>query len=363
MRQEYDLSKSNIDDILMLAVESGTSDVHLVVGRPPVFRISGGLKGQGSVSLEPADTERLARETMNERIEKEFDSEMEADYSYTVDREGISYRFRVNSFTQKGSVSVVFRLIPNDILTIADLKMPEVLLKFTQLPRGLVLVTGPTGSGKSTTLAAMIDEINRTREAHIITLEDPIEFVHQHKKSIINQREIGQDSKSFHRALKSILREDPDVILLGEMRDLETIHSGVTLAETGHLVFATLHTTSAAQTVDRIIDVFPPEQQEQIRVQLANVLEAVISQNLIRKVGGGRVCATEILVLNPAARANIRNGKSNALNDIMQMSMRYGMHTLEQSLAKHVKMGNITKETAMRASSKPDIMKQMLAKL
>jgi twitching motility protein PilT len=265
-------------------------------------------------------------------------------------------------FTQKECVSAVFRYIPSKILSLKELGLPPVLETFTRLPRGLVLVTGSTGSGKSTTLASMIDMINNERDVHIVTIEDPIEFIHHHKKSLINQREIGQDSLSFQRALKSVLREDPDVILLGEMRDLETIATAVTLAETGHLVFATLHTTSASQTVDRIIDVFPPEQQEQIRFQLSNVLEAIVTQTLLPKIGGGRVCACEILVMNSAARASIRNNKSTVLNDIMQMGSKLGMQTLEQSLVKLVTKGLVEKDVALGASSHPDILKQMLQK-
>lgn len=355
------LSKTSINDILFEAVIKKASDVHLVVGKPPVFRINGSMTSQGTEILTPDDTVRLAYETMNEQVKGKFDEEMEADYSYSIEFDGVTYRFRVNSFTQRGAVSAVFRLIPNKILTVDELKLPEVLHQFIHYPRGLVLFTGPTGSGKSTSLAAIIDGINRQRDVHIVTLEDPIEFLHQHKKAVINQREIGQDSHSFKRALKSILRQDPDVILLGEMRDLETIGMAVTLAETGHLVFATLHTTSASQTIDRIIDVFPPEQQEQIRVQLSNTLEGIVSQTLLPKIDGkGRVCATEILLMTSAARSNVRNGKSNALNDVMQTGASLGMHTLEQDLATKVKQNTISVETAFHATSRPDILKQML---
>jgi len=353
------LDNLTIDQLLKEAVVKKASDIHLVVGKPPIFRIDGRLVPQGKEPLTPEDTKRLAFSTMSERIKDMFDKEFEVDYSYSL---GTDYRFRVNVFTQKECVSAVFRYIPSKILSLKELGLPPVLETFTRLPRGLVLVTGSTGSGKSTTLASMIDMINNERDVHIVTIEDPIEFIHHHKKSLINQREIGQDSLSFQRALKSVLREDPDVILLGEMRDLETIATAVTLAETGHLVFATLHTTSASQTVDRIIDVFPPEQQEQIRFQLSNVLEAIVTQTLLPKIGGGRVCACEILVMNSAARASIRNNKSTVLNDIMQMGSKLGMQTLEQSLVKLVTKGLVEKDVALGASSHPDILKQMLQK-
>lgn len=358
------LDTVSIDEILLEAVKLEASDVHLAVGKPPVFRLHGAMTNQGNELLRPEHTRRFVYETMNKKVTEKFEEEMEADYSYSVVEGDVSYRFRVNAFTQKGAISVVMRLIPNRILSVEELKLPDTLKRFIHLPRGLVLFTGPTGSGKSTSLAAIIDGINRQRDVHIITLEDPIEFIHEHKKSLIVQREIGQDSHSFRRALKSVLRQDPDVILLGEMRDLETIGMAVTLAETGHLVFATLHTTSAAQTIDRIIDVFPPEQQEQIRVQLSNTLEAIVAQTLLPKAGSkGRACATEILLMTSAARANVRNGKSNALNDVMQMSGSLGMHTLEQDLARKVKENVITVETALHATSRPDILKQMLRRI
>ena len=358
------LESIHIDQILKSAIAKDASDVHLAVGKPPVFRIHGKMTEQSRELLTPEHTKRFAYQTMNEKTKVKYDEELEADFSYSIKLEdGKSYRFRVNAFTQQGAASVVMRLIPNEILTIDQLKLPEVIRKFIHLPRGLVLVTGPTGSGKSTTLAAIIDGINSSKECHIVTMEDPIEFVHKHKKAVIVQREIGQDSVSFARALKSVLRQDPDVILLGEMRDLETIGMAVTLAETGHLVFGTLHTTSASQTVDRIIDVFPPEQQEQIRVQLANTLEAVVSQTLLPKKTGGRVCATEILLMNSAARANVRNGKSNALNDVMQTNSKVGMHTLEQDLIQKIREDVIDIETAFKATSRPDILEQMLKRL
>jgi len=353
----FELEKVNMDDILLEAVKKEASDVHLSVGKPPVFRVNGRLSSQGADILTPPQTIRLTEQVMPDKIRRLFEENMEADFSHVIES---GERFRANVFTQKGTRSAVFRLIPNKIKTLEELNMPEVLKSFTLLPRGLVLVTGPTGSGKSTTLTSMIDLINTNKDVHIITLEDPIEYVHQSKMSIVNQREIGQDSLTFKRALRSVLREDPDVILLGEMRDLETISTAVTLAETGHLVFATLHTTNAAQTVDRIIDVFPSDQQEQIRFQLSNVLEAIVTQTLLPCLHGGRICATEILIMTSAARSGIRNNKTNTLNDIMQMSAKHGMQTLEQSLYRLYKGGMITADAALSASSKPDILKQMM---
>lgn len=363
------LDEVEMNELLLLAIEKQASDVHLAVGRPPVFRIHGEMIDQCEEIFLPKHATRLIESTMNDRIKVMYKEDWEVDYSHSLTRidpvEGeVQHRFRVNAFTQKGAPSCVMRLIPTKIPTLDSLNLPPVLSSFVDLPRGLVLVTGPTGSGKSTTLAAIIDGINRTRKTHIITMEDPIEFVHEHKKSVIVQREIGQDSHTFARALKSALRQDPDVILLGEMRDLETIGMAVTLAETGHLVFATLHTTSASQTVDRIIDVFPAEQQEQIRVQLSNTLEAIVSQTLLKnKLKNGRVAATEILIMNSAARANVRNGKSNALNDVMQTNGKIGMHTLEQDLIKKIRENRIDIETAFKASSRPDILSQMLERM
>lgn len=365
----FDLDTVHIDEILKKAIEMKASDVHLPVGKPPVFRINGRMVDQGNVDMKQEHTDRLMRQTMNKVSEEKFNEDWEVDYSYAITAkidtpDPMEYRFRVNSFIQKGYTSGVMRLIPYKIPTLEQLNMPEALSRLVNLPRGLVLVTGPTGSGKSTTLAAVINKINETRETHIITMEDPIEFVHHHKKSVIVQREIGQDTQSFARALKSALRQDPDIILLGEMRDLETISMAVTLAETGHLVFATLHTTSAAQTIDRIIDVFPPEQQEQIRIQLANNLEAICAQTLLRTPDGkGRVAATEILLKTAAGSANIRNGKSVALNDVMQTNGRMGMHTLEQDLIEKIRQQKITIDTAYEASSHPEVLQQMLKRM
>lgn len=363
------LKDTTINDLLELAIDRNASDLHLAVGKAPVLRVHGDIEGQTEELLLPEDTERLIKSTMSKEQADRFENEWEVDYSYSLTRklsndEETYHRFRVNAFTQKGVCSAVFRLIPTEIPTLDSLNLPPVLKTFVNLPRGLVLVTGPTGSGKSTSLAAIIDGINETRSVNIITMEDPVEFVHNHKKAIVVQREIGEDSKSFARALKSALRQDPDVILLGEMRDLETIGMAVTLAETGHLVFATLHTTSASQTIDRIIDVFPPAQQDQIRIQLSNNLEAIVSQTLLKNRNKtGRVAATEILIATSAARANIRNGKSNALNDVMQGNGNIGMHTLEQDLVKKVRENQIDVETALAATSRTDILTQMFTRI
>lgn len=360
----FDLTESSdIREVLTTAIKKGASDVHISIGKPLLFRLSGQIIPQSEHTLEEKQIERLVYGTMTEGIQAKYKQNLEVDYSYTILYNDTDYRFRINAFTQKSSMAMVIRLIPNKILSLKELDMPSVLERFADLPRGLVLVTGPTGSGKSTTLASVIDLVNQNQRKHILTLEDPIEFIHQGKKAVVNQREIGQDSESFNRALKSALRQDPDVILLGEMRDLETISMAVTLAETGHLVFATLHTSSAPQTIDRIIDVFPPEQQAQIRVQLANTLEAIVCQTLLpRKNLKGRICANEILIMDSAARSVVRTGKSTNLSDIMQTNASKGMHTLEQDLFKKVVNGHIAPRVAIQASSKPEVLEQMFAK-
>lgn len=360
----FDLNESSeIREVLTTAIRKGASDVHISIGKPLLFRLSGQIIPQSAHMLEEGQIKRLVHGTMNEGVKENYKQHLEVDYSYTISYNDIDYRFRINAFTQKSSMAMVIRLIPNKILSLRELDMPVVLERLADLPRGLVLVTGPTGSGKSTTLASIIDLVNRNQRKHILTLEDPIEFIHQGKKAVVNQREIGQDSQSFNRALKSALRQDPDVILLGEMRDLETISMAVTLAETGHLVFATLHTSSAPQTIDRIIDVFPPEQQAQIRVQLANTLEAIVCQTLLpRKNQKGRVCANEILIMDSAARSIVRTGKSTNLSDVMQTNVAKGMHTLEQDLFKKVVSGLIEPRVAIQSSSKPAVLEQMFAK-
>ena len=331
-----------INEVLSHAAEQGVSDVHFTVGRPPVFRKDGEIVPQtGYDVLMPEDTSELAAQVMDEEQFDVLRTKGELDLAYSVPGLG---RFRVNAFHQRGSIALALRRINSNILTLDELNMPPVVKELTRRSNGLVLVTGPTGSGKSTTLAAMIDLINKERATHIITLEDPIEYIHRHQRSIVNQREIGSDSQSFAAALRAAMRQDPDVILVGEMRDLDTIAIAITAAETGHLVFGTLHTNSAAQTVDRIIDVFPPHQQSQIRVQLAETLRGVIAQQLIPKVGGGRVAAVEIMVATPAVRNIIREGKSHQLINAIQTGGQYGMQTMDSNLKRLKQSGMISAE-------------------
>jgi len=285
-----------------------------------------------------------------------FEEELELDFAYTAG----GARFRVNYYYQRNSIGGAFRLIPREIKPLKDLGIPETVSQFARLPRGLVLVTGPTGSGKSTTLAALIDLVNRTRADHIVTVEDPIEFLHRHQKSLVNQREVGHDTKSFAAALKHVLRQDPDVILIGELRDLETISVALTAAETGHLVFATLHTQSAAQTIDRVIDVFPPHQQGQVRAQLAATLQGVVCQTLVKKVGGGRVVATEVMVTTSAVANLIREGKTYQVPSAMQAGRELGMHTMDQHLADLVNAGMITQPAAMEKAQDREDLQQLI---
>ncbi len=334
----------HIDELLRKAVEMGASDLHITIKASPIVRVSGALTSLDYPELKPEDTLAFAEQLMSETQRQEFKEKGETDFSYSI--AGLS-RFRVNAFHQRGSVGLVMRTINTEIPPLDKLGLPEVVHTFAIKKKGLLLVTGPTGSGKSTTLASIIDLINETRGEHILTLEDPIEFMHPHKKSIVNQREIGADSDSFSKALRSALRQDPDVILVGEMRDLETISTAITAAETGHLVMGTLHTMDAAQTIDRIIDVFPSHQQQQIRVQLANTLVGVLSQQLLKKVGGGRVAAVEALVANPAVRNLIREGKIFQIQSIMQTGGRQGMITMDASLKRLYDEGEITREDAL----------------
>lgn len=319
-----------LKDILVEAVKSRASDIHMTVGLPPAFRCNGVLRPQLRwLPLNASDTEKLAREILGVRWD-EFVQKKELDLAYSVPGLG---RFRVNAFFQRGSVGLAVRLVGEAIRSIEELGLPLVIGELSDKDQGLILVTGPTGSGKTTTLAAMIDRINETRSCHIVTLEDPIEYLHRHKKSIVNQREIGSDSPSFASALRAALRQDPDVILVGEMRDLETVATAITAAETGHLVLATLHTGSAVQSIDRIIDMFPPYQQNQVRSQLADVLIGVITQRLLPRADGkGRVAAAEILVATPAVRNLIREGKTYQIISLMQTGSRYGMQTMEMAI-------------------------------
>jgi twitching motility protein PilT len=340
----------DLTELLKYAVEYGASDLHLTVGRPPMVRINGRLVPSGyDEVLTGEDTKALAYSILTEEQIEQYEEEHELDLSYGIP--DVS-RFRVNVFRQRGQVAGVFRTIGEDIFTMEELDLPECVYQLARLPRGLVCVTGPTGCGKSTTLSAMINLINHERECHIVTIEDPIEFVHPHINSTVNQRELGSDTLSFPRALKSVLREDPDVILVGEMRDLETIAAALTLAETGHLVLSTLHTQDAAQTVDRIIDVFPPYQQEQIRVQLGGTLKGVISQLLVPRADGeGRVAVREILVVNPAVSNIIREGKTHQIYSALQTGFNEGMVTMERSLGELHGAGVISEdEGASRAT-------------
>lgn len=334
-----------IQEILGRAMEAGASDVHITTGLAPMMRINGGLAAQPFEKLTAADTLGVAREIMDDEQFRRFEEQGEYDMSFSL--EGLG-RYRVNAFRQQGNVAMAFRLVSTRIPSMEELGLPASVLDLYQKKRGLILVTGPTGSGKSTTLAALIDRVNSERAAHIITLEDPVEYLHRHKRSMVNQREIGQDTRSYANALRAALREDPDVILVGEMRDYETIQVAVTAAETGHLVLSTLHTIGAASTVDRIIDVFPPHQQQQIRVQLSNVLEAIISQQLVlRADGAGRVAAFEVLHATVAVRNLIREGKSYQIPSVMQTGRRQGMITMDEALAQLAREGRITRQTAV----------------
>jgi twitching motility protein PilT len=345
--------KQNIDALLGELVSRGGSDLHLTVGSHPVVRLHGSLQRlEEFPKLTADDTLHMLYRIMSSEQQKRLETQGQIDMSYSIP--GLA-RFRVNAYSQRESLAAAFRLIPMELKTLEELGLPPSLHLLNRKPRGLVLVTGPTGSGKSTTLAAMIDEINRERSDHIVTIEDPIEFLHKHKQCIVNQREIGSDTQSFADALRAALRQDPDVILLGEMRDLETIATALTAAETGHLVFATLHTQNAPATVDRVIDVFPAAQQEQIRMQLAGALEGIVTQTLLPTADGrGRVAALEILFPDDAVRNLIRQGRVEQIYSIMQTGTQRGMQTMEQALQALVTRSVITKDTALAASSRPD---------
>ncbi|GEN55986.1 twitching motility protein PilT [Halolactibacillus alkaliphilus] len=339
----------DVKQLLQEAMACGASDLHLTVGSPPVTRIDGDLKRMSLNKLSPEDTELLVKSLLTEEQFNLLNMNGEIDFSYALP--GTS-RFRVNAYRQRGSYAMALRTIPIDIPSIEKLYLPDVTHALINKRRGLILVTGPTGSGKSTTLASMINYVNQTRKEHIITLEDPIEYLHKHNESIVNQREIGTDSKSFGNSLRASLRQDPDVILVGEMRDLETISTALTAAETGHLVLATLHTIGAPKTIDRIIDVFPPYQQQQIRIQLAGVLEGIISQQLLPREGiNGRRAAFEVLVATPAVRNLIREGKTHQILSAMQTGGQYGMITMDKSLISLYEEGEISKENLYRYAS------------
>ncbi|MDQ7801100.1 MAG: type IV pilus twitching motility protein PilT [Armatimonadota bacterium] len=381
----------NIEQLLKEVVDRQGSDLHLTAGVPPIMRVWGKLTPlAGYPVLTPEDTYQLAYSMLNTLQKQKFEKNWELDLSYGVPGLG---RFRVNVYRQRGAVGVAIRVIPHEVPRLEDLNLPSVLVELTRKPRGLILVTGPTGQGKSTTLAAMINQINEERSCHIVTIEDPIEYLHEHKRSVINQRELGFDTQSFPNALRAALREDPDVVLIGEMRDLETIAAALTIAETGHLVFATLHTANAAQSVDRIIDVFPPHQQQQVRVQLSSVLEAVISQILlpnqlfVRRFGSqegyvaprgsgavatlrrtwptleeiGRVPAVEVMIATPAIRNLIREGKTHQIESAIQTGAEWGMQTMDQSLRDLYQRGLISFEDAIGKAIHPDELRKMIA--
>jgi twitching motility protein PilT len=353
------MSGFDFADVLARMVEMGASDVHLTAGFPPAVRVRGAITPlEGYDGVTPQQTRDVVYSILNDDQRKRFENNKQLDMAHAIP--GLA-RFRVNVFFQRGAISAAFRLVPHEIPTLDSLSLPQILGDFTNRPRGFVLVTGPTGSGKSTTLAAMIDMINEAREDHILTIEDPIEFLHRHKSSIVNQREIGSDAPDFSSALRAGLRQDPDVILVGEMRDLETISTALTAAETGHLVFATLHTQSTAQTVDRIIDVFPPAQQQQVRMQLSIALQGIVTQQLLpTSDGSGRVVATEVLVPNPAVRNLIREAKTHQIYSAIQTSGSIGMQTMDADLARLVRAGQITRKLAEQRASVPEELKRLL---
>lgn len=338
--------KFEVVEILQKATQVGASDIHVTVGVPIILRVNGHLKYMDDYRVMPNDVETLVSTMLNESQYEKFKSVGEMDFSFST--AGIG-RYRVNVFKQRGSIGLVLRIVSLEIPSMEKLQLPDVLKELSVRKRGLILVTGPTGSGKSTTLASMIDYINNTIDKHIITIEDPIEFLHKHKKCIVNQREVGNDTASFALALRASLRQDPDIILVGEMRDLETISTAITAAETGHLVMSSLHTVGASSTVDRIIDVFPPHQQQHIKIQLASTLEAVISQQLMPSADGrGRVACFEILIVTPAARALIREGKTHLLQNIIQTGNNMGMISMDNSILECVNKRLITIETAKK---------------
>jgi twitching motility protein PilT len=361
MASKHAASSVNLRSLLEEVIEREASDLHITAGERAKIRIDGEIVNSNiDYVLTPKDTLQLAYSVLTENQKKRFELEDELDFSFGIQNLA---RFRGNVFKQRGCVSMVIRQIPFSIRTFADLGLPAVIARMAEKPRGLVLVTGPTGSGKSTTLAALVDKINRERAGHIITVEDPIEFIHRHQACIVNQREIGTDTKSFANALKYALREDPDVILVGEMRDLETIQAALTIAETGHLVFATLHTNSAAEAINRIIDVFPSHQQSQVRAQLAFVLEGVVTQCLLPKARGrGRALACEILVISPAIRALIRDDKVHQIYSMMQSGKKFGMQTLNDALYQLYVSREVTEDEVLRVSSDPNELMRMLGR-
>ena len=354
-----DAVPQHIDELLESLLEVKGSDLHLAAGAKPAARVHGELRVMDRFARLDSDRiKQLIYDILSEKQIAQFEHELELDAAYAIPSHS---RFRMNVFQQRGSVGAVLRVIPFEIPPFDSLGLPDVVRRFAELPRGLVLVTGPTGSGKSTTLAALLDVINRSKAVHIMSCEDPIEFLHTHQRAIVNQREVGQDTRSFASALRRVLREDPDVILVGEMRDLETIHMALTAAETGHLVFGTLHTQSAPQTVDRIIDVFPPEQQGQVRVMLATTLQAVVTQQLVPGAdGASRAVAAEVLVATPAVRNLIREGKGFQIPTQMQAGGQFGMVTMDQSLCELVKRGTVSHDMALERAANPEDLRDLL---
>ena len=354
------MSSTEITDVLLEVMERGASDLHLVAGAPPVVRVNGTLEPLDHAELDSADTRELIYSILSQEQRQRLENELELDFSYSVRGRG---RFRVNAFSQRNSLGASFRLVPVEIPSLERLRLPRVLHEFASKPRGFVVITGPTGSGKSTTLAAMIDEINATSAKRIMTIEDPIEFLHQHKRSIVSQRELGPDTKSFARALRSVLRQDPDIILVGEMRDTETMATALTAAETGHLVFATLHSQDASQTIDRIIDVFPPHQQGQIRVQLSATLMGVCTQQLLpTRDGNDRVVACEVLVPTPAVRNHIREGSTHQIPNAIAMGGKFGMQSMDSALAGLVLAGSVSLEEALQHCVDPGVLRQLVGR-
>ena len=348
----------DIIDLLTRTIEANASDLHITVATPPIMRVNGELVPMDCPKLMPDDTDRIIKQMMTPEQLERFREKGELDFSYSNPGLG---RFRVNAYRQRGSSSLALRVVTLKIPTLEDLKLPPVITELSKKQRGLILVTGPTGSGKSTTLAAMINYMNTYRSEHILTLEDPIEYLHKHNKSIVNQREVGNDTHSFANALRSALRQDPDVILVGEMRDLETISIAITAAETGHLVLSTLHTIGAAKTIDRIIDVFPPHQQQQVKVQLSSVLEGVVSQQLLPKAdGSGRVAAHEVMVTTPAIRNLIREGKTHQMQTVIQTGAKLGMQTMDASLMNLYQSRIISRETLEKYAVDFDMVSRQL---
>ncbi|WMM26946.1 type IV pilus twitching motility protein PilT [Tissierella sp. MB52-C2] len=348
----------NIVELVNIAMKKNASDIHITVGTPPILRINGELLTLESKKLMPEDTKSMVYETLDERTVKELEEKGEVDTSFSSPGVG---RYRINAYKQRGSYAMALRIIPLEVPTIDELGLPSVVKDLARLPRGLILVTGPTGSGKSTTLASMINLINKERKCHILTLEDPIEYLHKHNQSIVNQREIGIDSDSFANSLRASLRQDPDVILVGEMRDLETISIALTAAETGHLVLSTLHTIGSAKTIDRVIDVFPPHQQQQVRIQFASVIKAIVSQQLLPKSdGSGRIAAFEVMVATTAIRNLIREEKIHQIDTAIQTGGKFQMQTMDNSLLDLYKKGLITKETILTQAINQDNIKKYI---